>query len=47
MVSFMIERITKNEERLDNILSSINGLEEALKKFKSNERNLKLLKKAK
>lgn len=41
----MIERITKNEERLDNILSSINGLEEALKKFKSNERNLKLLKK--
>ncbi len=41
----MIERITKNEERLDNILSSINKLEEALKEFKSNERNLQLLKK--
>ena len=41
----MIERITKNEERLDNILSSINGLEEALKEFKRNEKNLQLLKK--
>lgn len=45
MVSFMIERIAKNEERLDSILSSINKLEEALKEFESNKKNLQLLKK--
>ncbi len=41
----MIERIAKNEERLDSILSSINKLEEALKEFESNKKNLQLLKK--
>lgn len=30
----MIERITKNEERLDTILLSIKELEEALSSFK-------------
>ena len=41
----MIERITRNEERLDNIIQSINKLEEALNEFKSNKRNMQLLNK--
>ncbi len=41
----MVERITKNEERLDNIIQSIYKLEEALKEFKSNKKNMQLLNK--
>lgn len=39
----MIERITKNEERLDSILSSIKNLDNALDNFKSNKNNLRLV----
>lgn len=39
----MNERIIKNEERLDNVLSSIKKLEDALTEFKSNEKNIYLL----
>ncbi len=39
----MIERITKNEERLDNILLSIKNVEEALDNLKSNSQNISLL----
>ena len=41
----MIERITKNEERLDKILLNINNLEEALEVFKLNKKDLYLLNK--
>jgi hypothetical protein len=36
----MIERITENEEKLDSILLSIKNLENALKDFKANKKNL-------
>lgn len=41
----MIDRITKNEERLDNILESIKELEKALEIFKNNQKNIKLINK--
>ena len=41
----MIERITKNEERLDRISLNIKKLEEALDGFKSNKKDLYLLNK--
>ena len=41
----MLDRITKNEERLDNAVLSINKLEEALNEFKTNYKNIKLLNK--
>ena len=41
----MIERITKNEERLDSILKSIKDLEEALSRFKANKKNIGLINK--
>ena len=41
----MTNRISKNEERLDNILLSIKNLEEALENFKANEKEIKLLNK--
>ena len=41
----MIERIIKNEERLDNILSNIKELENALNNFKLNKKNIYLVKK--
>ena len=41
----MIERITKNEERLDKITQSIKELEDSIKKFKSIRKDLNLLNK--
>ena len=41
----MLERISKNEERLDNVLENIKELEGALEKFKSNRKNITLLNK--
>ncbi len=41
----MIERITKNEERLDRISLNIKKLEEALYEFKYNKKDLYLLNK--
>ncbi len=41
----MIDRITKNEERLDSILLSIKELGESLDSFNNNRKNLKLLNK--
>lgn len=41
----MIDRIAKNEERLDSLLESIKELELSLKKFESNKKNLYLLNK--
>lgn len=41
----MIDRITKNEERLDNINLSIRNLEDALNAFKSNKKDIVQLKK--
>ncbi len=41
----MIDRINKNEERLDNIEKNIKELEEVLKKFRENKKNLNLLNK--
>jgi len=41
----MIDRISKNEERFDNTISCINDLKSALEKFKSNKKDLSLLKK--
>lgn len=41
----MIERIEKNEERFDSVLSSLKDLESSLKNFKSNKENLRLLNK--
>jgi flagellar biosynthesis chaperone FliJ len=40
-----LDRISKNEERLDNITKSIKQLEEALSKFKSNKKDINLLNK--
>ena len=41
----MIDRISENEERLDNLLASINNLEQALNDFKDKQKDLSLLKK--
>ncbi len=41
----MIERINKNEKRLDDVLLSIKNLENALNEFKSNKNNIILLNK--
>ena len=41
----MIERISKNEEKLDNILSNIKELELALSNFKKNKKDIALLNK--
>ena len=40
-----IDRIVKNEERLDNITESVSDLEKALDKFKANIKDIKLLNK--
>ena len=39
----MIERINKNEERLDRINECINNLENALNSFKTNYKDIKLI----
>lgn len=39
----MIDRINRNEERLDSILISVRNLEKALSDFKSQKNNLRLL----
>lgn len=39
------DRISKNEERLDNITTSINNLEKSLDKFKNSIKDIKLLNK--
>ncbi len=41
----MIDRITKNEERLDSVLNSIKMLEDALNEFRLNRKNISLLNK--
>lgn len=41
----MIDRINKNEERLDSVISSIKSLEKSILEFKSNKRNINLLNK--
>lgn len=41
----MIERIEKNEKRLDDIIDIINRLEKDLDDFESNKKELNLLKK--
>ena len=41
----MLERISKNEERLDKTLISIKKLEIALNEFKNNQKNMLLLSK--
>ncbi len=41
----MIERITKNEERLDNILLCLQALEKALADFKNNQKDIRLINK--
>ena len=41
----MIDRISKNENRLDSVLNSIKELEKALEDFKSNKKNIVLLNK--
>ncbi len=41
----MIERITKNEEKLDSILLSVKNLEKALEDFKTNKKNIQDLNK--
>ena len=41
----MIDRISKNEERLDMALSSVENLEKALEDFKKNKKDIKLLNK--
>ena len=43
--SNMIDRITKNEERLDKSLESVKKLEEALSSFESNTKDIKALNK--
>lgn len=40
-----VDRIIKNEERLDNAIESINDLEKALDKFRRNVKDIKLLNK--
>ena len=39
----MIERITKNEERLDSITKSVKNLKDALEEFKAQKRNLSFI----
>ena len=41
----MLDRIAKNEERLDRILASISNLEEALSDFKDKKEDVNLLNK--
>ena len=41
----MIDRISKNEERLDSILLNLKNLEIYLNEFKKNKNNLRLLNK--
>ncbi len=41
----MINRITKNEERLDSILLSLKNLEEAMSDFKSKRKDINLINK--
>ena len=41
----MINRISKNEERLDKITQNIKNLEDALAQFKSNKKEINLLNK--
>ena len=41
----MIDRISKNEERLDKLLLSVKELEKALKNFKASKKDLDLLNK--
>ena len=41
----MIERISKNEERLDKLLLNIKELEKALENFKTSKKDLDLLNK--
>lgn len=41
----MIDRITKNEERLDSALKSIKELEIALENFKNNQKNIQMVSK--
>ena len=41
----MIDRISKNEERLDNIIKSINNLRTAINEFKNNKKNISLVNK--
>lgn len=41
----MIDRITKNEERLDSALKVVKELEIALENFKENQKNIKLVSK--
>ena len=41
----MIDRITKNEERLDKLLLSVKELEKALENFKASKKDLDLLNK--
>ena len=40
-----IDRIRKNEERLDNINTCIKNVENALEKFKKNKKNINMLNK--
>ena len=41
----MIDRITKNEERLDSVLKVVKELKIALENFKENQKNIKLVSK--
>ena len=41
----MIERINKNEKRLDKLLKYINNIEKSLNEFKTNKKDLSLLNK--
>ncbi len=41
----MIDRIKRNEERLDNTLKCIHDLEEAFQKLQDNQKEMKLLNK--
>lgn len=41
----MIDRITKNEERLDSALKAVKELKIALENFKENQKNIKLVSK--
>ena len=39
----MIERIKRNEERLDKVLDCIKKLEDAIEEYKENKRNMDLI----
>ncbi len=41
----MIDRINKNEERLDRVLNSIKSLDKSLNEFRTNKNNIALLNK--